>query len=193
VKWVLASGNSGKLREFRRRLEPAGVELLPQSELAVPEAEETGTTFVENAIIKARNAARHTGLPAIGDDSGLCVNALGGEPGVWSARYAGAQATDQDNNRKLLSALLGRSDREACFVCVLAVMESADDPTPRLFQGRWHGQILLQPQGEGGFGYDPLFHVPSHDCSSAQLSPDEKNRISHRGIAMHALLKALQA
>ena len=192
MKWVLASGNAGKLQELRRCLEPLDIQLQAQSEFDVPEAEETGATFVENAIIKARNAALHTGLPALGDDSGLQVNALGGAPGVWSSRYAGEQASDQDNNRKLLAALQGEENRRASFVCVLALMQSATDPTPQLFQGQWFGEILLQPLGDGGFGYDPVFAVNGRGCSSAQLAPEEKNRLSHRGLAVGRLLEALQ-
>lgn len=192
MRLVIASGNTGKLKEFSDCLEPLGYQVHAQSAFAVREAEETGTTFVENAIIKARNATLHTGLPALGDDSGLRVDALGGAPGVWSSRYAGARATDQDNNRKLLAALQGQENRRASFVCVLALMQSATDPTPQLFQGQWFGEILQQAQGEGGFGYDPLFLVREHGCSSAQLAPDDKNRLSHRGIAIRSMIEALK-
>ena len=192
MKWVIASGNAGKLKEFQRCLEPLGIQLQAQSEFDVTEAEETGSTFVENAIIKARNAARHTGLPALGDDSGLQVDALGGAPGVWSSRYAGKQADDEQNNQKLLAALQGEENRGASFVCVLALMQSATDPTPRLFQGQWFGEILLQPRGDGGFGYDPVFGVSGRGCSSAQLTPEEKNSLSHRGIAVRSLIEALK-
>jgi XTP/dITP diphosphohydrolase len=188
---LIASGNPGKLRELRHGLGPLGIQIRPQSEFEVPEAEETGTTFVENAIIKARNAARHTGLPALGDDSGLRVDALAGAPGVLSSRYAGAQASDQDNNRKLLTALQGQENRRASFVCVLALMQSATDPTPQLFQGQWTGEIMFEARGEGGFGYDPLFLVSESDRSAAQLTSDEKDRLSHRGIAMRSLIEAL--
>lgn len=192
-KIVLASGNKGKLREFQDLLANRGYEVLPQSDFAVIEAEETGTTFVENAIIKARHACRATGLPAIADDSGIEVDALNGRPGVYSARYSGASATDASNNEKLLQELAGVSDvkRTARYHAVLAYMRHADDPTPILCHGVWEGIILTEPRGEGGFGYDPLFFVPSHNCASAELDKAEKNRISHRGKAMQELLQKL--
>ncbi len=192
-KIVLASGNKGKLREFQELLANRGFEVLPQSYFAVTEAEETGTTFVENAIIKARHACRATGLPAIADDSGIEVDALNGRPGVYSARYSGAGATDASNNEKLLQELAGTPDaqRTARYHAVLAFMRHADDPTPILCHGVWEGFILTEPRGEGGFGYDPLFFVPSHQCASAELDKAEKNRISHRGKAMQELLQKI--
>jgi XTP/dITP diphosphohydrolase len=192
-KIVLASGNKGKLREFQELFAKGGYEVLPQSDFAVTEAEETGTTFVENAIIKARHACRATGLPAIADDSGIEVDALNGRPGVYSARYSGANATDASNNAKLLQELSGvpAAQRTARYHAVLAYMRHADDPTPILCHGVWEGTILAEPRGEGGFGYDPLFFVPSHNCASAELDKAEKNRISHRGKAMRELLQKL--
>jgi XTP/dITP diphosphohydrolase len=192
-KIVLASGNKGKLREFQELLANCGFEVLPQSDFAVTDAEETGTTFVENAIIKARHACRATGLPAIADDSGIEVDALNGRPGVYSARYSGAGATDASNNEKLLQELSGvpEAQRTARYHAVLAYMRHADDPTPILCHGVWEGVILTSPRGDGGFGYDPLFFVPSHQCASAELDKAEKNRISHRGKAMQELLQKL--
>jgi XTP/dITP diphosphohydrolase len=189
---VVASGNAGKLRELSRTLEPLGVELISQGELDIPEAEETGITFVENALLKARHAAQHSGLPAIADDSGLEVPALDGEPGVHSARYSGEG--DAGNNAKLLRALDGREGaaRDARFYCALVYLRHAADPTPVIALGSWRGRILHAAQGEGGFGYDPLFWVPNHDCSAAELAAGEKNRISHRAEASAALLQALR-
>ena len=191
---VIATGNAGKLKEFNQLLKGLGFSAVAQSEFAVPEADETGLTFVENAILKARNAARHTGLPAIADDSGLEVDALKGAPGIYSSRFAGADANDSDNNQKLLQELDGLSDaeRSARFQCVLVFMRHADDPTPIICQGSWEGRILTQPSGENGFGYDPLFWVPEQQCSSAELTPQVKNLISHRGQAMGMLLERLE-
>jgi len=189
---VLASGNAGKLRELNRVLSPLGVVLRSQAEFDVPEVEENGLSFVENAIIKARAAARHTGLPAIADDSGLEVDYLSGAPGIHSARYSGEG--DEGNNRKLLAALQGVADeqRSARFQCVLVYMRHGADPTPLVCQASWEGRILQQPRGEAGFGYDPLFYVPDQQCSSAQLPPEVKNRISHRARASALLLEALR-
>jgi XTP/dITP diphosphohydrolase len=189
MKVVLASGNKGKLREFAAMLKDLDVEVVPQSEFNVPEPEETGTTFVENAIIKARNAARHTGLPAIADDSGIEVSALNGAPGVYSARFAGPGASDDDNNKKLLKDLtnVAEHDRGARYVAVLVYMSHAGDATPIIAEGTWEGRILFEEVGENGFGYDPLFYVPTHDCASAELDPAEKNRISHRAAALQRL------
>jgi len=189
---VLASGNAGKLRELNRVLSPLGVILQSQSEFDVPEVEENGLSFVENAIIKARAAARHTGLPAIADDSGLEVDYLKGAPGIHSARYSGQG--DEGNNAKLLAALQGVVDeqRSARFQCVLVYMRHAADPTPLVCQASWEGRILHQPRGEAGFGYDPLFYVPDQQCSSAELPPELKNRISHRARASALLLEALR-
>ena len=191
---VLASGNQKKIKELQTLLGPSGYSILPQSDFDTPEAIEDGLSFVENAIIKARNAAKHSGLPAVADDSGLEVDALKGQPGIYSARYSGDNATDANNNAKLLAALkdIPEAERTARFQCVLVYMRHAEDPTPLVCQGSWEGRILLQAQGENGFGYDPLFFVPEHNCSSAELSPEQKNRISHRGIAMQKLLSALQ-
>ncbi|MAT92537.1 MAG: non-canonical purine NTP pyrophosphatase, RdgB/HAM1 family [Halioglobus sp.] len=190
---VLASGNAGKLREFSQVLAPLGLELLPQSQFDVPEVAETGLSFVENAIIKARAAAAHTGLPAIADDSGLEVDYLQGAPGIRSARYSGAG--DAANNAKLLRALDGvpAEQRGARFQCVLVYMRHADDPTPLVCQASWEGRILDEAAGDGGFGYDPLFFVPDQGCSSAQLDPALKNRLSHRARAGAALYEALRA
>lgn len=190
---VLASGNPGKVREINQLLAGGGLEVLPQSEFGVPDIEETGLTFVENAILKARNAAKHTGLPAIADDSGLEVDALQGAPGIYSARYAGEGASDRDNLEKLLEQLgdLPEQDRGARFQCLMVFMRHALDPTPMIFQGTWEGRILFQPRGESGFGYDPVFFVPDRGCSSAQLAPEVKNAISHRGQALRKLVAAL--
>ena len=190
---VLASGNPGKLREFQQLLDGCGLVVRPQSDFDIPEVEETGLSFVENAILKARNACAHTGLPALADDSGLAVDALGGAPGIYSARFAGPGASDADNNRKLLQELAGLSDeqRRARFICLLVLMRHPNDPTPVICEGSWPGRILEAPSGDNGFGYDPLFYVPEKDCSSAQLPKEAKNAISHRGRAMAQLLSAL--
>jgi len=190
---VLASGNPGKVREFNELLSSHGFEIVPQSDFEVPEVEETGLSFVENALLKARNAARHSGLPAIADDSGLEVDALQGAPGIYSARYAGPDASDQENYEKLLNALNGVPDAErtARFQCLLVFMRHAADPTPLICQGTWEGRMLPAPQGDNGFGYDPVFYVPEEGCSSAELPPEVKNRLSHRGQALQQLVKAL--
>jgi non-canonical purine NTP pyrophosphatase (RdgB/HAM1 family) len=189
-KIVLASGNPGKLKEFQQLLNGHSMNVIAQSSVNVTEAEETGLSFVENAIIKARNASRHTGLPAIADDSGLEVDALKGEPGIYSARYAGPNANDADNNIKLLHELRNFDElqRSARFQCLLVFLRHKSDPTPLIFQGTWEGRILFEQSGENGFGYDPLFFVPEHNCSSATLPPNVKNKISHRGKAMAKLL-----
>ena len=191
---ILASNNAGKVREFNQLLAGSGFEVLPQSEFDVVEAEETGLTFVENAILKARNAAEHTGLPAIADDSGLEVDALDGAPGIYSARYAGAGASDQQNLEKLLDDIKDIPDdqRTARFQCLMVYLRHANDPTPRIFQGTWEGRILHAPQGDNGFGYDPVFFVPTHNCSSAELEPELKNSLSHRGQALKQLIQALR-
>ncbi len=190
---VLASGNAGKVREINQLLAGLAIEVVPQSDFGVPEAEETGLSFVENAILKARNAAAHTGLPAIADDSGLEVDALNGAPGIYSARYAGPGATDADNNAKLLQALNGVADeqRSARFQCLMVFMRHAEDPTPLICQGTWEGVIAHDARGDNGFGYDPLFEVPELGKRSAELPPEEKNRRSHRGLALKGLLEAL--
>lgn len=189
---VLASGNAGKLRELGQVLAPLGVTLQPQSQFEVPEVEEDGLSFAENAIIKARAAARHCGLPAIADDSGLEVDYLNGAPGIYSARYSGAG--DEANNARLLQELSNtpEAERSARFQCVLVYMRHALDPTPLICQGSWEGVILFEPVGDNGFGYDPLFYVPEHNCSSAQLPPELKNRISHRAKASALLFDALR-
>ena len=189
---VLASGNAGKLRELGQVLSPLGVTLAPQSKFDVPEVEETGLSFVENAIIKARAAAQHSGLPAIADDSGLEVDYLQGAPGIYSARYSGKG--DEANNAKLLRELgdIPWEQRGARFQCVLIYVRHAMDPTPLVCQACWEGIILEEPRGNNGFGYDPLFYVPEHNCSSAELDPSLKNRISHRARASAILFEALQ-
>lgn len=189
---VLASGNAGKLREFNQLLAPLGIEVLPQSAFNVPEAEEPHGTFVENALAKARHAARHTGLPALADDSGLSVDALGGAPGVLSARYAGEPKSDARNNALLLENLSDETNRRAFFICVLALVRHPEDPTPLIAEGRLYGEILPEARGEGGFGYDPLFFIPSENATAAELSMEAKNRISHRGQASAELLRRLQ-
>ena len=193
-KIVLASGNKGKVTELAELLGPLDFEVLPQSEFAVSEVAESGTTFVENAIIKARHAALITGLPAIADDSGLAVDALGGAPGVYSARFAGLQATDRDNIDKLLIELkdVPQQQRQARFLCVLVFMQSADDPTPIICQGEWHGEISLDIKGENGFGYDPVFWLADLNRSSAQLIPEEKNALSHRAKAIKLLVEQVK-
>jgi XTP/dITP diphosphohydrolase len=190
---VLASGSPGKIREIQAIL--AGHPIVPQSAFNVAEAEETGSTFLENAIIKARNASLHCQLPSIADDSGLVVDALNGAPGVISARYAGIGASDQDNVDKLLKELEGVPDalRSARFICVMVFMEHAEDPFPVIAQGVWEGRILHHPIGDNGFGYDPVFWVPGYNCASAQLAPDVKNSLSHRGQALRTLTPLIKA
>ena len=192
---VLASGNAGKLAELRELFAGSGIELVAQSALGVSEAEETGLSFVENAILKARHAARVTGLPALADDSGLCVDALDGAPGLTSARYAGRHGDSAANIARLLAALRDIADghRGAHFIGMLALLHHAGDPAPLLAEGRWHGSILRAPRGERGFGYDPVFFDPQRGCSAAELDPALKNRISHRGQALAALRKQLGA
>lgn len=192
-KIVLASGNRGKVREINQILAGLDIEVVPQSDYDVPEIEETGLTFVENAILKARNAAKCTGLPAIADDSGLEVDALRGAPGIYSARYAGPGTDDTKNLQKVLQQLEGvaEAERSARFQCLLVYVEHDLDPTPIICQGTWEGRITTEPTGENGFGYDPVFFVPEQGCTSAQLSAEEKNRLSHRGQALQCLLHAL--
>ena len=195
---VLASGNAGKLREFSHLLAPLGIEPMPQGQLGVSDAEETGLTFVENALIKARHAAEVTGLPALADDSGIEVDALGGEPGIYSARFAARRqqgSGDGDNNAALLAALEGVPEqaRTARYWCVLVYLRHAADPVPIIVQASWEGRVLDAPQGEGGFGYDPLFWLPEHGMTAAALDAETKNRLSHRGRAMQQLLEALAA
>lgn len=193
-KVVLATGNKKKVEELNALLADLNYAVVPQSEFNVESVPETGTTFVENAIIKARHAARITGLPAIADDSGIEVDALLGRPGVYSARYAGEDASDQDNLEKLLEEMNGVPPvlRTARYWCVLVYMRHADDPTPIICQASWEGSLATEPSGENGFGYDPIFNVPDLDCTAAELEPETKNRLSHRGKALAQLAKALQ-
>ncbi|WP_374239721.1 RdgB/HAM1 family non-canonical purine NTP pyrophosphatase [Zoogloea sp.] len=192
-KLVLASGNAGKLKELSSLLAPLGIEVLPQSAFHVSEAEEPHPSFVENAIAKARHAARATGLPALADDSGLCVDALGGAPGVLSARFAGEPKSDARNNALLLERLAGETNRRARFYCALVLVRHADDPQPIIACGEWHGEILEATRGHGGFGYDPLFLVPELDQTAAEIDHSLKNVLSHRGSAMRQLLERLRA
>jgi len=193
-KVVIASGNQGKLKEFSKLFSKLDIEALPQSLFDLTSAEETGLTFVENAILKARHAAKESGLPALADDSGIEIDALNGAPGIYSARFSGIDATDQSNNALLLEKLRGIEPqrRTARYRCVLVLMRHASDPSPIIANASWEGRILEKPQGDGGFGYDPLFWVEEHQCSSAELDPKLKNSISHRGLAMQKLLKKLK-
>ena len=191
-KLVLASNNPGKLREFAQLLAPLDFEVLPQSHFEIPEAEEPHHTFLENALEKARHAARLSGLPALADDSGLCVEALGGAPGVYSAHYAGVPKSDQRNNDRLLAELAGQANRHAHYVCVLVLVRHADDPQPIVVEGQWHGEILLETRGSGGFGYDPLFRAHEFERSSAELTAEQKNAVSHRGKALQLLIARLR-
>jgi XTP/dITP diphosphohydrolase len=191
---ILATGNAGKVREMNHILAPLACEVVPQTSLGVPEAEETGLTFVENAIIKARNAAQHSGLPALADDSGLAVDYLHGAPGIYSSRYAGTNASDSDNVAKLLASLRDVPDaqRTARFICVIVYLRNAEDPTPLICQGSWEGSILHSPRGQNGFGYDPVFLVPTHQCASAELPADVKNKLSHRAQALLTFVNSVK-
>ena len=192
-KLVIASNNPGKLREFAHMLGPIGIEVLTQSDLGISEAEEPHVTFVENALAKARHVSRLSGLPALADDSGICVDALNGAPGVYSARYAGDNPkSDRANNDKLLRDMQGVEDRRAHYYCVLVLVRHADDPQPLIAEGEWHGQIAHEERGEGGFGYDPMFWLPELNRMSSELTHDEKHAISHRGCAMKVLLEKLK-
>lgn len=193
-KVVLATGNPGKVNELADLLRDFGMDIVAQTSLGVESAEETGLTFIENAILKARHASAHTGLPAIADDSGISVDALGGAPGIYSARYAGEDATDQQNLDKLLDAMKDVPDdqRQAQFNCVLVYLRHAEDPTPLVFHGRWHGVLTREAKGHGGFGYDPIFYVPELGCTSAELTKAEKQAVSHRGKALAMMLDALK-
>jgi XTP/dITP diphosphohydrolase len=191
-KIVLASNNPGKLREFGALLGEIGLDVRPQGEFDVPEAEEPFATFVENALAKARHASRLTGLPALADDSGVCVNALGGAPGVWSARYAGEPKSDAANNAKLIADLAGHEDKSAYYYCVLVYVRHADDPQPVIADGSWHGEIVEEARGAGGFGYDPYFWLPALNRTAAELSGVEKNAHSHRCQALRALVEKLR-
>jgi len=192
-KLVIASNNPGKLREFQAMLSPLGIEVLTQEQLGISEAAEPHCTFIENALAKARHVSKESGLPALADDSGICVAALGGAPGVYSARYAGdSPKSDTRNNEKLLQAMQGVTDRRAHYYCVLVLVHHADDPQPLIAEGEWHGEIAQEERGEGGFGYDPLFWLPQFGRMSAELKPEEKAQISHRASAMKILLQKLK-
>lgn len=193
-KVVLASNNAGKLREFSASLGQAGIEIVPQGDLGIAEADEPFATFVENALAKARHASRISGMPALADDSGLCVFALNGEPGVLSARYAalaGGEKSDRANNERLMMQLKGRADRRACYIALLVFVQRADDPTPIIAEGRWEGEITDTPRGLHGFGYDPYFYLPTLGKTAAELDISEKNAISHRARALKRLLASL--
>ena len=192
-KLVIASNNSGKLREIGELLAPLAINVAPQSEFNISEADEPHITFVENALAKARHASRCSGLPALADDSGICVSALGGAPGVNSARYAGEPKSDERNNQKLVAALQNQTDRHAYYYCVIVLVRHADDPQPIIVDGSWHGEIIDQPHGSGGFGYDPYFYLPEFGKTSAELTAEQKNQISHRGQALAKLVEILQA
>ena len=192
-KLVLASNNAKKMKELNALLAPLGFEVIPQGALGIPEAEEPHCTFVENALAKARHAAKLSGLPALADDSGLCAAALGGAPGVYSARYAGEPKSDARNNEKLLADLGDNCNRAAHFVSVIVLVRHADDPQPLIAEGEWHGEILPAQRGEGGFGYDPMFYLPEFDKTAAELDAETKNGISHRGQAMQQLITRLPA
>ena len=191
-KLVIASGNPGKLREIEALLKPLNINVHPQSTFNVPEAEEPHATFIENALTKARHTCSHTQLAALADDSGICVGALNGEPGIRSARYAGEPKSDHNNNQKLIGALQHMSDRRAYYYCVIVLLRHANDPQPIIAEGQWHGEIILEPRGNGGFGYDPYFFIPELGKTAAELKPNEKNTISHRGLALTRLLENLQ-
>ncbi len=194
-KIIFASGNAGKVREVGQLLDGLSLDVLPQSEFNVPEIEETGLTFIENAILKARNAAHHTGLPAIADDSGIAVDVLQGRPGIYSARFAGVGASDEENLNKLVSLVKSFSEQErtARFICSMVYLRHEEDPTPMIAEGIWEGQLLLEPKGQDGFGYDPIFYVSSQQCTSAELPPEIKNKLSHRGQALRKLLGQLSS
>lgn len=192
-KLVIASNNQGKLREINTLLEPLAIEAVPQSDFNAGEVDEPYATFVENALTKARHASRCSGLPALADDSGICVSALGGAPGVTSARYAGEPKSDERNNLKLIETLKNQPNRRAYYYCVIVLVRHADDPQPIIVDGSWYGEIIDQPRGEGGFGYDPYFFLPEFGKTSAELSAEQKNRISHRGQALARLVDILRA
>lgn len=190
---VIASNNPGKLREIEALLAPLGIEIIPQAKLKIDEADEPHLTFVENALAKARHASRAARLPALADDSGLCVSALGGEPGVHSARFAGEPKSDERNNQKLVALLAGQENRRAHFTCVVVLVRHADDPEPLVTEGHWAGEIIDSPRGTNGFGYDPHFYLRDFDLSSAELDPERKNLLSHRGKALRRLVAELKA
>lgn len=188
---IIASNNTGKLREIEQILVPLEIQILPQKDLGVTEIEEPYQTFVENALAKARHASEQTGLPALADDSGICVQSLGGAPGIFSARYAGEPKSDQRNNQKLIETLKFNSDRAAYYYCIMVLIRSANDPQPIIADGYWFGEIILEPQGEGGFGYDPHFFVPGLGKTAAQLTSEQKNQYSHRSKALAKLTEML--
>jgi XTP/dITP diphosphohydrolase len=189
---VIASNNAGKIREIAAILAPLGLEPVAQSRFGVPEAEEPYPTFVENALTKARNAAKHTGMPALADDSGICVEALGGAPGVHSARYAGEPKSDERNNQKLVAALQDEPNKRAYYYAALVLVRHENDPQPLIAEGVWHGEVLLAPRGQGGFGYDPYFLLPELKQTAAELAPEQKNKISHRALALQRLALLLK-
>ena len=191
-KLVIASNNPGKLREIGHLLEPLGLEVLPQSVFDISEADEPYCTFIENALAKARHASRCSGLPALADDSGICVNVLNGQPGIHSARYAGEPKSDERNNQKLIEALTHQSDHNAHYYCVMVLVRHVDDPQPIIADGSWHGQIIPQPRGSGGFGYDPHFYLPELGVTSAELPLEQKNKISHRSQALIRLVESIK-
>jgi len=190
---IFASNNEGKIREISELTAGLDLEILSQSKLNIPDIEETGSSFVENAIIKARNAASYSGLPAIADDSGIEIDALQGKPGIFSSRYAGKGASDEANLQKLIGEVsaLPEDQRAARFVCLMVYIRCPDDPTPLIAQGVWEGMALINPRGDNGFGYDPMFYVPTHQCTSAELTPEVKNQLSHRGQALKELVRKL--
>ena len=199
---MIATSNPGKLREFGQMLAPLDMEIIPQSRLGIPETDEPHATFVENALAKARHASRLSGMAALADDSGVCVAALGGEPGVHSARFAGEPVTgagggreeqDRRNNEKLVALLKDQRDRRAHYYCVIVLMRRGDDPEPLIVEGRWHGDVIDTPRGANGFGYDPYFYLPGFECTAAELPPEKKNAVSHRGQALAALLARLRS
>ena len=192
MKIVLATRNQGKVKELVPILKPLGFELVTQDDLDIASPEETGKTFIENALIKAREVSRFSGLPSIADDSGICVPALMGQPGIYSARYAGPSATDQENNEKLIRALQTESENDAFYYCVLVFIRHEDDPTPIIGTGEWHGSIVQTPSGQNGFGYDPYFWLEEYNCTAAELSPEKKNQISHRAQASQDLSTKLR-
>jgi XTP/dITP diphosphohydrolase len=201
-KVVIASSNPGKLREFGQVLAPLDIEIIPQSKLGIADTDEPHGTFVENALAKARHASRLSGMPAFADDSGICVAALGGEPGVHSARFAGEPATgaaggreeqDRRNNERLITLLKDQRDRRAHYYCVIVLTRGGDDPEPLIVEGRWHGEVIDTPRGANGFGYDPYFYLPDFHCTAAELQPEKKNGVSHRGQALAALLARLRS
>ncbi len=191
-KLVLASSNPGKLREFEALLAPLGMEVVPQANLGIADAEEPHGTFVENALAKARHASRRSRLPALADDSGICVGALGGEPGVHSARFAGEPKSDARNNEKLAQLLAGKDDRRAHYYCVVVLLRHAEDPEPMIAEGTWAGEIVAEPRGANGFGYDPYFFLRDFGKTAAELEPEQKNLVSHRGKALRRLLAKLR-